>query len=42
MLLLESDDVESYFSEQEDYDEQIAFVLAEIENHSELENVSII
>ena len=42
MLLLESDDVESFFSEQEDYDEQTTFVLAEIEEHSESENVSVI
>ena len=39
MLLLESGDVESFFSEQEDYDEQTAFVLAEIDEHSESENV---
>ena len=42
MLLLENDDIESFFSEQEDYDEQTAFVLPEIEDHSESENVSII
>ena len=42
MLLSEIDDVESFFSEQEDYDEQTAFVLVETEDHSESDNVSII
>ncbi|XP_015389838.1 uncharacterized protein LOC107178762 [Citrus sinensis] len=42
MLLSESDDVESFFSEQEDYDEQTAFFLAEKDNHSEAEHVSVI
>ena len=41
-LLSESNDVESCFSEQEDYDEQTAFVLAETEEHSDPENVSVI
>ena len=35
MLLSESDDVESFFSEQEDYNKQTAFVLVEIEEHDE-------
>ncbi|KAH9780744.1 hypothetical protein KPL71_008201 [Citrus sinensis] len=42
MLLSKSDDVESFFSEQEDYDEQTTFVLAETDDHSESENVSVI
>ena len=42
MLLSESDDVESFLSKQEDYDEQMAFVLVETEDHSESENVSVI
>ena len=42
MLLSENDDVESFFSKQEDYDEQTAFVLAETEEHYDLENVSVI
>ena len=41
-LLSESDDVESFFSEQEDYDEQTTFVLAETEDHSNPENVFVI
>ena len=41
MLLLESHDVESFFSEQEDYDDQTSFVLVEIEC-SDPENVSVI
>ena len=42
MLLSESDDVESFFSKQEDYDEQTTFVLVETDDHSESENVSVI
>ena len=42
MLLSESDDVESFFSEQEDYDEQTTFFPAEKEHHFESENVSVI
>ena len=42
MLLSESDDVESFFSEQEDYDEQSTFVLVETEDHFESENVFVI
>ena len=34
MLLSESDDVESFFSKQEDYNEH-AFVLVETEDHYE-------
>ena len=42
MLLSESDDVESFFSEQEDYNEQTAFVLVETEDHYEPENIFVI
>lgn len=42
MLLSESDDVESFFSEREDYDEKTAFVFAKTEDHSGPENVSVI
>ena len=42
MLLSKSDDVESFFSEQDEYDEQTTFVLAETEDHFESENVSVI
>ena len=42
MLLSESDDVESFFSKQEDYDKQTTFVRAETEEHSDPENVSVI
>ena len=40
LLLSNNDDVESLFSEQEDYDEQTTFVLTE--DHSDPEGVSII
>ena len=40
LLLSDNDGVESFFLEQEDYDEQTAFVLAE--DHSDPESVSII
>ncbi|GAY67239.1 hypothetical protein CUMW_255000 [Citrus unshiu] len=42
MLLSDIDDVEYFFSEQEEYDEQTAFVLAGTEDHSESENVYVI
>ena len=42
MLLSESDDVKSFFSEQDEYNEQTAFILAETEDHYESENVSVI
>lgn len=42
MLLSNNDDVESFFSEQENYDEHTTFVLAEIEGHSDSESVSVI
>ena len=42
MLLSENDDVESFYYEQEDYDEQTTFVLEEKEDDSELEHVSVI
>ena len=42
MLLSESDDLESFFSKQEDYDEQSTFVLAETEDHFESENIFVI
>ena len=33
MLLSDRDDVESFFSEQEEYDEQTTFVPTETEDH---------
>ena len=39
-LLSDNDNVESFFPEREDYDEQTTFILTE--DHSDLESVSII
>ena len=42
MLLFDHDGVESFFSEQEEYEEQTAFVLVGTEDHSKSQDVSII
>ena len=39
-MLSDNDDIESFYSEQEEYNEQTAFVLTE--DHSDPESVSII